>query len=93
MARKARTHVRTGYIVEEFDFLISHGHGNLLEEKLPALQCIKRFCCECQGGHYYDWRLSDGSIATKNMPYDEVRDCATHTCYLYPYRMGTRPSA
>jgi hypothetical protein len=92
MARK-KALMKTGYIVEELDFLFTHGHGNLTDEKLSALQCIKHFCCECQGGHYHDWRMSDGSVAKKTLPYDAVEDCTTHTCYLYPYRMGKRPSS
>ena len=84
--------VRAGYVIEGCDLVVS-GYGNVSDEKLTPLQSIKRFCCECQGGHYHDWRMADGTVLKKEMPYDEVRKCRTTTCYLYPYRMGRRPKA
>lgn len=92
MARKVKPKlVKTGYIVEEFN-LVSSGHGNLLDEKLTAIPAIKHFCCECQGGHYFDWRMADGTIQKRTTPYEAAEACADHHCYLYPYRMGKRPT-
>ena len=82
---------KPGYIVEEFDSA-SSGFGNLEGLRMSGIQAIKRFCCECQGGHYYDWRASDGTVTPKTMPYDDVEACAATTCYLYPFRMGKNPN-
>lgn len=84
--------VPSGYVVEEFD-LVSSGYGNLMDERFTAAQAIKHFCCECQGGHYFDWRDGDGTVLKKTMPYDAVDACPSTTCYLFPYRSGHRPPA
>lgn len=88
---KKKVRVPSGYIVE--DFSTHGGYGNLLDERLTASQAIRHFCCECQGGHYFDWRNGDGTVIKKTMPYDEVEACPSTKCYLYPNRMGHRAPA
>ena len=97
MAVRTRKHkvvresLTTGYIVEDFD-AVSNGYGNLTGKQLTACQAIRHYCWTCCGGHEFDWRLNDGSIEVKCRPYDEVRECASTTCYLYPFRSGRNPN-
>ena len=78
---------RLNYIVETFDKNCT-GYGNILNEKFSMRESIRKFCNECQGGHYYDWRGIDGKIMKKTFATKEVEECPSTTCYLYPFRMG-----
>lgn len=97
-AKPAKNHVRStkstksGYVVESFNEQTTGGYGNLEGISLTPLQAIRRYCWSCQGGHEYDWRCGDGTVDKKWRPFQEVRDCACHTCFLYPYRTGRRPT-
>lgn len=77
--------LRSGYVVGKN---VSQGYGNLRQEKLSALQSVRHFCLECQGGHYFPWRDSDGELVPPEKPYEAVKDCESKTCWLYPYRTG-----
>ena len=89
--RKPKVRVTTGYVVEDFD-TVSSGYGNLTGKRLTRGQAIRHFCWSCQGGHEFDFRLSDGSVEKKNRPYEEVKACSATTCYLWPFRTGRAPS-
>lgn len=82
----------TGYVVEDFD-TAQGGYGNLTGKSLTRGQAIRHFCWGCQGGHEFDWRLSDGSVEKKNRPYEEVKACSATTCYLFPFRTGRAPTS
>ena len=90
--RKPKVRVTTGYVVEDFD-TVSSGYGNLTGKRLTRGQAIRHFCWSCQGGHEFDWRLSDGSVEKKNRPYEEVKACSATTCYLYLFRTGRGPTS
>lgn len=90
--RKPKLRVATGYVVEGCDTAIS-GYGNLTDKSLTRGQAIRHFCWSCQGGHEFDWRLSDGSVEKKNRPYEEVKACSATTCYLFPFRTGRGPTS
>jgi len=85
--RKPKLRVTTGYVVEDFSTAQS-GYGSLTDKSLTRGQAIRHFCWSCQGGHEFDWRLSDGSVEKKNRPYEEVKACSATTCYLFPFRTG-----
>ena len=90
--RKPKLRVTTGYVVEDFSTAQS-GYGSLTDKSLTRGQAIRHFCWSCQGGHEFDWRLSDGSVEKKNRPYEEVKACSATTCYLYLFRTGRGPTS
>lgn len=77
-----------GYLVEDE---VVAGYGNLTGESLTAIQAIRHFCIECQGGHYFDWVDNDGKKIKATMTYEEVKACESSHCYLYPFRTGRNP--
>lgn len=83
--------MKAGFVIEEFDSVIS-GYGNVTEKKLSPLQAIKQFCLECQGGHEFPWRCSNGTVLRPLRPTTEVKECDAHTCFLYPFREGHNPT-
>lgn len=66
-------------------------YGNVKNERMTALKSIRHFCIECQGGHYQPIELDDGTMDPPYMPYKDVKECPSETCWLHPYRTGRRP--
>ena len=92
-AKQAKEYrVASGYIIDEFTQDNCHGYGNLLGEKLSPAQAIRRYCWCCQGGHDHPWQCGDGTVDPPYRPYPEVKECATTTCWLWPFRTGRNPN-
>ena len=86
--KKITKRCKPGYVIEEF---LVTPHANMAGEKVSAVQAIRRFCWECQGGHEHGWRMDDGSIEPRERPINEVKECKARSCWLWPYRNGTNP--
>jgi hypothetical protein len=67
--------------------------GNVFHKRVTPLQAIRMHCLACMGGHEDAWPLSDGTSEPRYRPYQDVRECASKTCWLYPYRTGRNPRA
>lgn len=52
---------------------------------------IKNFCLECMGGILYEWTDSDGEVNKPFKPHNDVTNCPSVHCHLYPYRKGRKP--
>ena len=79
-------------MIEEFTFGNDMGYGNVLGERLSAVQAIRRHCWMCQGGHELPWRMADGKVEPQYRPFEEVKSCRQETCWLYPFRTGRDPN-
>ncbi len=66
--------------------------GNVEGRDCSPLQAIKFYCWGCMGGHEEPWETSDGKAEPPYRPRDEVRECPSTTCWLYPLRFGRNPN-
>jgi hypothetical protein len=66
--------------------------GNTEGVTLSPLQAIRHHCWSCVGGHESPWPMSDGTVEPPVRPFDEVRACTDHSCFLYPFRTGRNPN-
>ena len=67
-------------------------YGNVLDKKLSPIQAIRHYCWYCCGGHEDPWEMSDGTFEPPLRPFDEVKECSSTSCYLFPFRTGRDPA-
>ena len=83
--------MKTGYVLGDGELDELHSAGNLEHKRRTPLAAIRYHCLNCCGGSLHPWRLADGSLDGRRLPYDVVRDCQATHCELWPFRVGRNP--
>lgn len=87
----AKSPAPAGYVLGSGELDAIFSAGNLEQLRRTPLAAIKFHCLNCMGGSLHPWRMADGTIDGPHLPYDEVCDCPTTHCELWPFRNGRNP--